>query len=176
MYRRDKPTGAPVDDLGLTGDPWMTGNLHDRPNPAERQAFADGYDQSIAVKLAHAGITPAHPAFDDLYQGTVNADLTHQVNGLEHGHELPMTKREAILYAPEEQWQGARAQGDTANALLAEYARREPELAQDFDGLSQAVNVTLEWYAERGERPLDNPSRFLNDVASRGPFPKWMSW
>jgi hypothetical protein len=166
MFKRDKPQAARDLDQ-LNGDPWALGNLSDAPaDPAERQHYAEQYDQGIATQLAHAGVDPSHPAFDGLYQMAVNGDLTHGVSGLEDGHELPMSKREAILYAPESVWRDAQAQGTNANALLAEYTRRNPDLAHDLDGMSAAVDVALDYAAERGERPMDNPSKFLSDVAS----------
>jgi hypothetical protein len=149
----------------LTGDPWQLGRISDAPaDPEERQHWADAYDRGIETKLAQAGVLPSHPNYDDLYRQAVNGDYTHGVNGLEHGHELPMTRRDAILYAPEGTWREQAAQAERGNALLAEYARRNPDLVNE-PGLHEAVDVTMEWYAERGERPLDNPSRFLTDVA-----------
>jgi hypothetical protein len=164
MFTRDKPRAA--QDLSeLQGDPWQVGHISDAPaDPAERQRWAEQYDENIAAKLAHAGVGPDHPHFDALYKEAVNLDTTHSVAGLEHGHELPLRKREALLYAPQSEWQAAQAQGAQSDALLREYQARNPDLADDLDGMSRAIDVTLEWYRDRGEEPMANASRFLTDV------------
>src|SRR5215831_10713207 len=99
MFIKDRPRAA-RDFSELNGDPHAVGNLSDAPDPGERQHWAEQYDRSIEAKLAQAGLTPSHPDYYDIHQAAVNGDMTHEVN-MEHGHTLPMTKREAILFAPE---------------------------------------------------------------------------
>jgi hypothetical protein len=162
MFRRDRPQAAQDLDQ-LTGDPWATGIINDAPNAEERSAWASQYDQNAEASLASLGITRSHPDFDAYYQSAVNADVTHQAGPMEHGHILPMSKRNTLLYAPEGEWRAAQDQRTRADALLAEYGRRYPDLANE-PGLHEAAAAAQEYYDERGERPFDNPSRFLNDV------------
>lgn len=166
MFRRDRPSAA-ADFSELTGDPWATGIINDSPSPEERQHWAERYDEDIALKLAHAGVAPGHPHYEYLHQEASNLDMTHSVSEpMRHGHELPMRKRDALLYAPESVWRHEVNKAANADALMAEYARREPELAQDLEGLSAAIDVALEYAESRNERPMDNPRKFLDDVAA----------
>jgi hypothetical protein len=167
MFTRKKTDiGHPVDDLGQTGDPWAVGTLSDAPNPAEREAWVSEYDRHVAERLAYAGIGPGHPDYDAHLRAAIAADVTHNVEPMAHGHELPMRKRDAIAYAPETDFREQAANGANSDALLRAYQARNPDLAHDLDGMSAAIDVAMEYAAERGERPLDSPAKFLNDVAS----------
>jgi hypothetical protein len=160
---------GPARELGELCDPFTPEGelIHDRPNPLERSAYAEQYDAGVEAALARAGVLRDHPNFDAIYRDAVNSDNTlPSGEPMEHGHELPMSKRDALLYAPQSVWEQARAEGESANALLAEYQRRNPDLAHDLDGLNAAVDAALEWYDERAERPMDNPGKFISDVAS----------
>jgi hypothetical protein len=137
MFRRDKPQAAGDLDQ-LTGDPWATGIINDAPNAEERQRWAEQYDENAEASLATLGITRSHPEFDDYYQSAVNADVTHNVEPMSHGHVLPMSKRDALLYSGETEWRDAQSKRANADALLAEYFRRYPEL-QNEPGLHEAV-------------------------------------
>jgi hypothetical protein len=163
MYRRDKPSA--VDDLGQTGDPWATGILHDRPNFEERQRWADNYDQNAEDALATLGITRSHPDFDAYYQSAINADVTHTVEPMSHGHELPLSKRDTLLYAPEGEWRNVQDQRQRGDAMMAEYQRRNPDLANE-PGLDEAVAAAAEYFDQRGLIPSEHLSDFLNDVAA----------
>ena len=123
------------------------------------------YDQNVAAALAHAGIGPGHPDYDAHLRAAIDNDMTHHA-GLEHGAELPMRKWDAIAYAPESVFRQQAAHGAQSDALLREYARRNPDLAQDMEGLSAAIDAAMEYAQERGEEPLRNPAKFLSDVAA----------
>jgi hypothetical protein len=164
MFTRDKPRAAQDLDQ-LFGDPWEVGRISDAPNPEERQAWAEQYDRGIEIKLAQAGVLPGHPAYDELYTAAVNGDLTNSVEGLTHGHELPMRGRDAIAYCGEDQWRAAKEQSARGDALLNEYYRRNPDL-RDREGLHEAVAAAQEYYDERGLVPSQNFSEFLNTTSS----------
>jgi hypothetical protein len=50
--------------------------------------------------------------------------------------------------------------------MLREYQARYPELAHDLDAMAQAVEVAREYAYDRGDHPMDDPQRFLKDVAA----------
>ena len=162
MFTRNRP--GPANDLGQTGDPWQTGTLSDAPNPAEREAWVEQYDQNVAAALAVAGIGPDDPNYDAHLRVAIDNDMTHHA-GLEHGAELPMRKRDAIQYAPEGDWQEQRIQAERGNAMLAEYQRRYPDL-HGVEGLDEAVAGASEYFADRGQRPSDDYVGFLGTVAA----------
>jgi hypothetical protein len=166
MFSRSKP-GSPAWDLDqLSGDPWQVGNISDAPNPAEREHWLSEYDRHVEAALAHAGIGPDHPEYDAHLRAAIEADQTHSVDPMSHGHELPMTKRNAIAYAPETVFREQAAAGEQSAALLRAYQARNPDLADDLDGMSNAISAAMEYAAERGEEPLRNPAKFLNDVSA----------
>jgi hypothetical protein len=162
-FGRDKPAAAR--DFGeLTGDPWATGLINDAPNAAERQHWAERYDENVTAQLARAGVLPDNPAFDAIYQDAVNSDYTHNVDEpFVHGSELPLSKRQAILFAPEDTWRAAQEQSARGDALLNEYFRRNPDL-RDREGLHEAVAAATEFFDDRGMVPSQNFSEFLNTV------------
>jgi len=165
VFGRDKPAAA-RDFSELTGDPFATGLLNDAPDPAERQRYATQYDQNVEAALARAGVLPDHPEYDRIYRDAINGDMTlPSGDPMEHGHELPMTKRDALLFAPETMWRTAQEQGQRGEAMLAEYFRRNGDL-RDREGLNEAVAAAQEYYDERGLVPSEHVSDFLNTCAS----------
>lgn len=170
--------GAPIDDLDLLmGDPFAPKGerYHDRPplDAVNRDIAAmDNQFGDLHLDLGAGPVRFEGPAADDLRHRLERNFRDRQVVGYDtpeqmfaDGAPMPQTVEQAMLYSSGETREGVAQQQAQSDALLREYQARYPDLATDMDGLSQAIDVTLEYYGDE-RRPSDDFHQFLKDVST----------
>jgi len=162
-----KKSGEPFHDLAdLRGDPWLGGNIHDRPEQSAVNDDLAQYDAWVDAKLGEAGIHPSHPDIDALRRTIADSDMMGgSPQNMEHGHVLPMTRRDFLEHSPQSTRDVIAQQNARGDALLAEYQQRYPDMIA-VDGLHEAVAGAVEYFQERGQKPSDDFAGFLGTVAS----------
>jgi len=175
-YRRDTP--GPADDFDALGDPWARGTLHDRPVAADVASDSDRLDAMIAqyreqqIMLAQSRLGPQETwtpeieraVYEDIERDiqaglakTVGAsphavmsdDLTERMGDpFPHGHVLPMSVEDALLYTPESEREALAQQNAIGEELWRLYRAQYPW--SDPDTVSQAAEAVAEQYKSQG--------------------------
>jgi hypothetical protein len=178
MRVKTTAAGSPVYDMDDLGDPFAPKgeHLHDRPALDAVNKDLQQMDNQFGDLHLDLGVEPVR------LEGSAAEDLRHNLERqyrdrvvvgnydcpeamFADGAIMPQRMEDALRYSSGETRELVAQREHATDAMLREYQVRNPDLAQDLDGMSAAIDVAMEFYAENGESPLADPNRFLKDVA-----------
>jgi len=186
MRTKTTKAGSRARDFDQLGDPFIPEGelLSDAPDQASVAADLEQMDRYFDNLHIDAGMGPtAIPSAEFAHQHDARFELERQMrdrtlfgptdgNPLQHGHRMAVTAEDYLRYAPASERepieQAQRDQADFADALLAEYRAMFGDKADDTEGLSAAIDATMndmKWRGENGPRfAREHPREFLREV------------
>jgi len=186
MRTKTTKAGCRARDFSDCGDPFIPEGelLSDAPDPMSVARELDEMNRRFDGLHIDAGFGPtAIPSAEFAHQHDARFELETEyrnqfiggpTNGdpLQHGHRMAITRENFTRYAPASEREpieaAQREDQDWGNAMMAEYEARWPDKAADRDGLSAAIDATmndLKWHGENpGRWARANPDQFLRDV------------
>lgn len=186
MKVKTTKAGSRARDFDQLGDPFIPEGelLSDAPDAASVAADVERMNRRFDGLAIDGGMgptpigTPENAAQHDA-RHELERRMRDQVlfgpppnDPFAHGHRMATTAEGYLRFAPASEREpieaAQREQTNFADGLMSEYATRFPDLASDTEGLSAAIDYTmnqLKWHGMNpGRWAREHPEDFLRDV------------